>query len=152
MQNLQGMLKIEYYSLFSKNFAKFSFSDITKVWNADLPMVRSQTDYIQFRGWGKQWSKVWLGASSSHFISSSSSHFFNKTNLVQYLFNKKGFSSPRSFKETNVLLLALNTKFFCSSPKFNKRKHRIGEDLFCLHHKRSQNFWLGGRGRGGGKP
>ena len=42
---------------FARNFAKSSFSDVTKVRNAGLPMLRSQTDEIylaQIRGIVKQ--------------------------------------------------------------------------------------------------
>ena len=40
------------------NFANLSFSDITKVWNAGLPMVRSQTDKSIFADKGNMVDKV----------------------------------------------------------------------------------------------
>ena len=59
------------------------FCDVTKLQNAGLAMVRSQTDQIIFfpiNGIVEQG----LGHS---FSNSTSSHFSNKTDFEQYLFN-----------------------------------------------------------------
>ena len=67
----------------ARNFVKYALCDATKLKNACLSVVRSQTDYVVLshtRGIVKQ-------VSGNLSITSSSSHFFNKTDFEQYLFD-----------------------------------------------------------------
>ena len=61
----------------------YAFCDVTKLQNAGLPMVRSQTIKSRRLLANKGIVEKGLGYL---FITSSSSHFFNKTDFEQYLF------------------------------------------------------------------
>ena len=82
---------IEHHVAYSaRNFAKSSFSDVTKVQNAGLPMVRSQTDYIVF--------------SIRAIVDLGFGHLFITSNTVVLISSIKPISSNISLSPVDKLL------------------------------------------------
>ena len=78
-QNSSLLSLLQTLRYFTRNFAKSAFCDVTKMQNAELPMVQSQTDLIVFS------RKREKGL--EHLLTTLSSlYFFNKTDFEKYFF------------------------------------------------------------------